>query len=142
MVEKNCLHGMMEARRSARKESTFIMGAHLNPLEKEVLIRRYLSNPNVDINLFCEVNNVSITAFKNWLKKYNEQGIEGLVSKRKGEEMLGLMPEGMDPTNENLKRELMKARIEIERFKKNYTVETTPDGDTVFRRLKEKNTKS
>ena len=133
---------MMEARRSARKESTFIMGAHLNPLEKEVLIRRYLSNPNVDINLFCEVNNVSITAFKNWLKKYNEQGIEGLVSKRKGEEMLGLMPEGMDPTNENLKRELMKARIEIERFKKNYTVETTPDGDTVFRRLKEKNTKS
>ena len=118
------------------------MGAHLNPLEKEVLIRRYLSNPNVDINLFCEVNNVSITAFKNWLKKYNEQGIEGLVSKRKGEEMPGLMPEGVDPTNENLKRELMKARIEIERFKKNYTVETTPDGDTVFRRLKEKNTKS
>ena len=133
---------MMEARRSTRKESTFIMGAHLNPLEKEVLIRRYLSNPNVDINLFCEVNNVSITAFKNWLKKYNEQGIEGLVSKRKGEEMPGLMPEGVDPTNENLKRELMKARIEIERFKKNYTVETTPDGDTVFRRLKEKNTKS
>lgn len=118
------------------------MAAHLNPLEKEALIRRYLSNPGVDINLFCEVNNVSISAFKTWLKLYTEQGIEGLITKRKGSEVPELLPEGMDPTNENLKRELMKARIEIERYKKNYTVETTPNGDAAFRRLKERNTKS
>lgn len=118
MVEKNRLYGMIETRKATRKESTFIMAAHLNPLEKEAMVRRYLSNPGVDINLFCEVNNVSVTAFKNRLKAYTEQGIEGLITKRKGSEVPELLPEGMDPTNENLKRELMKARIEIERYKK------------------------
>ena len=43
---------------------------------------------------------------------------------------------------ENLKREIMKLRIENERLKKSYSVETTPDGAKVFRRLREKSTKS
>ena len=39
--------GIIELGDSARKEFAFIMRAHLNPLEKEVLIKRYLSNPRV-----------------------------------------------------------------------------------------------
>lgn len=59
------------------------MGVRLNPLEKEVLIKRYQARPGTDINDFCEINGISITAFKKWLKQYSEEGIEGLITKGK-----------------------------------------------------------
>lgn len=40
------------------------MAKHLNPLEKEFLIRTYRSNQAVKINDFCEKNSVSVGAFK------------------------------------------------------------------------------
>ena len=40
----------------------------LNPLEKELLIRLYRSNPDIKLSDFC-ANNVSEAAFKTWLKK-------------------------------------------------------------------------
>ncbi len=99
-------------------ERNLFMGKHLNPLEKELLISRFRSRSDNDINAFCEVNNVSITAFKNWMKKYDEQGIEGLIIKGKGNDNQMILLQGIDPTNENLKREIMKLRIENERLKK------------------------
>ena len=114
------------------------MGVHLNPLEKEALIKRYCSNPDVNINDFCNVNNVSITSFKKWLQKYSEEGIEGLISKEKGSEVTQVLADGIEPTTENLKREIMKLRIENERLKKNYIVQKMPDGSMVYKRLKEK----
>lgn len=117
------------------------MGTRLNPLEKEVLIKRFLANPGKDINAFCDANGVSVTAFKIWLRKYSEEGIEGLISRGCGSEVAMVLPEGVEASNENLKREIMKLRIENERLKKNYCVETMEDGRKVFRRLKEKNTK-
>lgn len=50
--------------------------SHLNPLEKEVLIKRYKGNQTIKIQDFCIANNVSITALKKWLKQYEENGIE------------------------------------------------------------------
>lgn len=94
------------------------MSKHLSPLEKEVLIQRYLSKPQTNINDFCEVNNISIPAFKKWLNTYKEEGIEGLITKRNGEQHLAILPDGVDPSTENLKREIMKLRIENERLKK------------------------
>lgn len=41
----------------------------LNPLEKELLIRLYRSNPDIKLSDFCRANNVSEAAFKTWLKK-------------------------------------------------------------------------
>ena len=117
------------------------MGKHLNPLEKEVLIRRYQANPNVNIDDFCMVNNISVTAFKNWQKKYSEQGIEGLISKASGSEITELLPDGIDPTVENIKRELIKVRIENERLKKNYTVMKKETGELVFKALRKKSLK-
>ncbi len=117
------------------------MGAHLNPLEKEVLIKRYLSRENADLHVFCMANNISEGAFKTWLKKYIEEGIEGLITRRKGEENLMVLPEGVTPSEENMKREIMKLRIENERLKKKYTVMKTPAGETVFRHLKERSSK-
>lgn len=94
------------------------MGAHLNPLGKEALIKRYYSKPDVKIDDFCDINNVSITSFKKWLQKYSEEGLEGLTTKEKGSEVTQVLADGIEPTTENLKREIMKLRIENERLKK------------------------
>ncbi len=123
-------------------ERNLFMGKHLNPLEKELLISRFRSRSDNDIYTFCEVNSISVTALKNWMKKYDEQGIEGLITRKKGDEVQMILPEGIDPTNENLKREIMKLRIENERLKKTYTVQQSENGESRFVRLRKKNSKS
>ena len=55
------------------------MGKHLNPLEKEFLIRKYKSNPRLKMTDFCIANDISISSFPKWLKPYNEGGLEGLA---------------------------------------------------------------
>lgn len=116
------------------------MAKHLNPLEKEFLIRTYRSNQTVKINDFCEKNNVSVGAFKKWLKQYEEGGLEGLA--RADAEIGDVLPEGIDRTEEAYKREILKLRIENERLKKNYTVRTNETGEQEYVRLKRKNLKS
>jgi len=111
----------------------------LNPLEKEVLIKLYRRSPGVKLGEFCRINNVSDAAFKSWIKKYDDEGLEGLYRSKKTPELL---PDGMDKTTENYKRELIKTRIELERVKKNYTRIQSPDGKPKgFAILSEKNTK-
>lgn len=100
--------------------------SHLNPLEKEVLIKRYKSNQTVKMQDFCIINNVSITAFKKWLKQYEENGLEGLA--RADSTIPEVLPEGIDRTEEAYKREILKLRIENERLKKNYMVQKKEDG--------------
>ena len=48
------------------------MAKHLNPLEKEFLIKRYKSNMTIKLRDFCINNDISITAFKKWIKQYEE----------------------------------------------------------------------
>lgn len=115
------------------------MAQHLNPLEKEVLIKRYKSNPTIKMQDFCTSNNVSITAFKKWLKQYEEEGIEGLA--RADKEIPDILPEGIDKTEEAYKKEIIKLRIENERLKKSYTVQEKEDGTQEYIRLKPKNSK-
>ena len=97
----------------------------LNPLEKEMLIKLYRRSPGVKFGEFCRINNISDAAFKTWIKQYDAEGLEGLYRSKKTPELL---PEGIDKTAENYKRELIKARIELERLKKNYTRTQSPDG--------------
>lgn len=115
------------------------MGKHLNPLEKEFLIRRFKSSPETKLKDFCDAVGVSSEAFKKWLKQYDEQGIEGLA--RADAALAGVLPEGIDRTEENYKREILKLRIENERFKKNYTVKTLENGEQVYVHLKPKNSR-
>jgi transposase-like protein len=92
------------------------MGSNiLNPLEKEMLIKLYWRSPGVKLGEFCRINNVSDAAFKSWMKKYEAEGLEGLYRSKKVPELL---PEGVDKTAENYKRELIKTRLELERLKK------------------------
>jgi len=113
--------------------------SHLNPLEKEVLIKRYKSSPTVKIQDFCTTNNVSITAFKKWLKQYEESGLEGLA--RADSSIPDVLPKGIDRTEEAYKREILKLRIENERLKKNYMLQKKEDGTLEYIRLKSKNLK-
>lgn len=115
------------------------MSKHLNPLEKEFLIRQYKSNPRIKLSDFCEMNHISDGAFKKWLKQYEEGGLEGLA--RADAEIREVLPEGIDRTEEAYKREILKLRIENERLKKNYTVRTNEAGEQEYVRLKPKNLK-
>ena len=87
------------------------MAKHLNPLEKEFLIRRYRSNQRISIKDFCESNGIEV------------------------------LPEGVDRTEESYKREILKLRIENERLKKSYAVQTNADGEREYVRLKPKSSK-
>ncbi len=113
--------------------------SHLNPLEKEVLIKRYKGNQTIKMQDFCTTNNVSISAFKKWLKQYEENGLEGLA--RADNKMLDVLPEGINRTEEAYKREILKLRIENERLKKNYMIQEKKDGTLEYIRLKPKNSK-
>ena len=115
------------------------MSKHLNPLQKEVLIKMYKNNPRIKLNDFCLDNHVSVSAFKKWLKQYEEDGLEGLA--RTDRELKDILPEGIDKTKEAYKREILKLRIENERLKKSYTVQMKKDGTQEYIRLKPKNSK-
>lgn len=114
------------------------MGKQLSPLEKEFLIKTYRAKIEVKLSDFCQMNDISETSMRKWIKQYEAGGIEGLS--RAGE-MGDVLPEGIDRTEENYKREILKLRIENERLKKNYIVQKTEDGKTVFIRLSPKNSK-
>ena len=115
------------------------MSKHLNPLEKEFLIRQYKGNPKIKLSDFCDANHVSDSAFKKWMKQYDEGGLEGLA--RADAEIGDVLPEGIDRTEEAYKREILKLRIENERLKKNYTVRRNEAGEQEYVRLKPKNLK-
>lgn len=87
----------------------------LNPLEKELLIKLYRRSHDVKISDFCEANNVSVPAFRSWLKRYDSDGIAGLYRSKKTPSIL---PAGIKENEENLRRELIRTRIELERLKK------------------------
>ena len=53
------------------------MAKHLNPLEKEFLIRQYRSNQRISIKDFCAVNVITGNSLKKWMKQYDEGGLEG-----------------------------------------------------------------
>ena len=106
------------------------MSKHLNPLEKEFLIRQYKSNTRIKMRDFCEANRISTGAFQKWIKQYDEGGLEGLA--RADSEIKDVLPEGIDRTEESYKREILKLRIENERLKKNYVVQTRDTGEQEF----------
>ena len=97
----------------------------LNPLEKELLVRLYRKSPGVRIADFCKANNVSTAAFQTWLRRYDAEGLAGLHRSRRTPSIL---PEGVDETEENLRRELVRTRIELERLKKGYARIPNEDG--------------
>ena len=97
------------------QEGVTFMGRHLNPLEKELLIRQIKGNDRVTLYEFCTANNVSVNSFHSWVKQYEYCGLEALVRQDK------TRPEGFPKsfilTEEYYKREILRLRIENERLK-------------------------
>lgn len=89
------------SRRGPRGKGLSMAYNKLNPLEKELLIRLYRRSPGVRLAEFCAANNVSTAAFKTWLKRYDAEGLSGLYRTKKTPRLL---PEGVDETEENLRR--------------------------------------
>lgn len=114
------------------------MAKRLNALEKELLIRLYKGNPTVKAGDFCEANGISVSSLRKWVSQYDEAGLEGLA---KGESLPSILPDGMDRTEENYKRQILKLTIENERLKREYSVEKKPDGRTTFAPLSRKSSK-
>ncbi len=121
------------------REGETFMAKHLNPLEKEFLIRRYRSNAQVPIKDFCDANGVTVASLKKWMNQYDEGGLESLA--RADAYIKEVLPVGVDRTEESYKREILKLRIELERLKKNYTVRTNEDGEREYVRLKPKSSR-
>ena len=115
------------------------MAKHLNPLEKEFLIRQYRANQRISIRDFCKANHVTEQSLRKWMRQYDEGGLEGLT--RADAEIKAVVPEGFDRTEESYKREILKLRIENERLKKSYAVQRNPDGGTEYVRLRKKSSK-
>ena len=88
---------------------------------------------------FCEAHQISASAFRNWMKQYEEFGLDGLA--RADAEIGSVLSEGVDPTEEAYRREILKLRIENERLKKIYIVRTNEDVEQEYIRLKAKNPK-
>ena len=79
------------------------MAKHLNPLEKEFLIRQYKTSQRT-AKEFCMMNNITEPSLKRWIKQYEEGGLEGLA--RADAEIQSIVPEGFDRTEESYKREI------------------------------------
>ncbi|MFQ7113833.1 transposase [Hallella bergensis] len=116
------------------------MKKHLNPLEKEFLIRQYFNNPDVNLKSFCEANNVSTSSFRKWRRLYSQYGIEGLT--KDGKKLTPILTQEEISTLEMYKKEILRLQIENERLKRNYTVRIGKDRRKEFVRLKTRRSKS
>ncbi len=93
------------------------------PEEKEMWVLKYL-NGEIGFRSGARTIGVVPEVFRTWIRKYKEQGIEGLKSKtgkciKKG--IVGRHKK-VKTREEELERENAKLKIEIERLKKGYYV--------------------
>ena len=92
------------------------------PEEKETIVLEYL-NGKAGYESVAAAHGLSEKLFHTWIKKYRENGIEGLKSKTGKHSNPNTGKYNRHPSEvEKLKKELLKKEIEIERLKKGYQV--------------------
>ena len=93
------------------------------PEEKEMWVIKYL-NGEIGIKPGARKIGIQECVFRRWIKKYKENGFDGLISKT-GTKRGGNKGKGkkkVKPRDEEFERENAKLKIEIERLKKSYYV--------------------
>ena len=93
------------------------------PEEKEMWVLKYL-NGEIGFRSGARTIGVGLEVFRTWIRKYKENGIEGLISKT-GTKRGGNKGQGKKKCKtreEELERENTKLKIEIARLKKGYYV--------------------
>jgi transposase-like protein len=94
-----------------------------SPEEKLKIIKRVINGETSSYQI-QKHEGISSGMIVNWIKKYYEQGYEGLVNKKKPGNPLTKFQSRKNLTElEQLQYENMKLRIENERLKKGYTNE-------------------
>ena len=93
------------------------------PEEKEKIVLEYL-NGRVGYKTVAKSYNIHPSRFFIWIKNYREKGIEGLKSKTGKSSKKGIIGRQKKAVTreEELERENIKLKIEIERLKKGYYV--------------------
>ena len=94
-----------------------------SPMEKEKIILEYL-NGRVGYRVVARSHDISCEVFRKWIKQYEKLGIEGLQSRtgKCTEKRNSRKSKKPQTREEELERENLKLRIEIERLKKGYYV--------------------
>ena len=94
-----------------------------SPKEKEQIILEYL-NGKVGYRVVARSHDISFSVFRKWIKQYKVLGIEGLKPNTGKCSKKGIKgrPKKAKTREEELERENLKLRIEIERLKKGYYV--------------------
>ena len=94
-----------------------------SPEEKEQIVLEYL-NGKAGYRMVARSHDICDSIFKKWIKQYKEKGIEGLKSNIGKCSKKGIKgrPKKAQTREEELERENLKLRIEIERLKKGYYV--------------------
>ena len=90
------------------------------PEEKEAIVLEYL-NGNAGYRTVARAHDIYPDLFLKWVKRYREDGIEGLRSAQGKQSNRGKYDRHPSEI-ERLKKELLKKEIEIERLKKGYQV--------------------
>ena len=91
--------------------------------EKEAIIKEHLET-KITTRAIAEKYGTSQCVFNKWLRKYREEGVEGLKSKT-GKKTGGNKGQGArkpKSEDERLKREISRLEIEVARLKKGYLV--------------------
>ena len=101
------------------------------------MIEQYYESGD-SIRVFAAKHGLAPKSLWRWLDSFKKEGEKGLSykSERSYDKVASQLT-----TESDLRKEILKLRIENERLKKSYTVRTNADGKTEYIRLKAKSTK-
>ena len=119
-----------------------------SPEEKEAIVLEYLNDKHQSYRKTAEKYGIAHRIFGIWIKRYREQGIDGLKSQvgktkcsRKGNPYGGLQKKKAKTREEELELENLKLKVEVARLKKGYQVKGV-GSKKEYVTIKDLNTKS
>ena len=119
-----------------------------SPEEKEAIILEYFNDKHASYRKIAAKYDLSPRRFETWIKKYREQGIDGLRSQTgkakhpgKGNPFSGLQNKKNKTREEELELENLKLKVEVARLKKGYQVKGV-GSKKEYVTIKDLNTKS
>ena len=118
-----------------------------SPEEKESIVLEYLNDKHPSHRKTADKYGISHKRFRIWIKKYREQGIDGLRSQtgkrgsKHGNGLKGLHVKKNKTREEELELENLKLKVENARLKKGYLVKGV-GSKKEYVTIKDLNTKS
>ena len=118
-----------------------------SPEEKEAIVLEYLNDKHPSYRKTADKYGIAYHRFGIWIKKYRENGIEGLKRRKAGSRegsgnpCIGLQRKKNKTREEELELENLKLKIEVARLKKGYQVKGV-GSKKEYVTIKDLNTKS